>query len=122
MTENGKLNEMMQHLDSAKQSNAESVSKSITCHVYVLKLEGGNWYVGMTRKDDPHDRIKKHLNGRGSEWTKIHEPLEVAELRTDVKPEKERTLTLKYMRIHGWQNVRGYAWSMVDLDSKPSCL
>ena len=43
--------------------------------VYTPRLSDDCWYVGMT--SDLERRISQHFLLRGSEWTKIHRPLEV---------------------------------------------
>ena len=37
-------------------------------NIYILKLEGGNYYVGKT--DNPTKRYQEHVEGKGSAWTK----------------------------------------------------
>jgi predicted GIY-YIG superfamily endonuclease len=82
--------------------------------LYVLLLEGGKYYVGITSQQDPHDRIKQHFNGfYSAEWVKAYKPvktLEVVDLgdvTKDVAEVAENTTTLSYMRGFGYQNVRG---------------
>ena len=45
--------------------------------IYVLRLENDRWYVGRTK--NVLQRYQEHLNGLGSEWTKIFVPLELVE-------------------------------------------
>lgn len=35
---------------------------------------------------------------------------------------KEKQITLQYMRKYGWTNVRGYAWSQINLKNPPKDL
>lgn len=44
---------------------------------YVLSLENGNYYVGIT--NNFNERINQHLSGKGSSWTKKHKPIDVIE-------------------------------------------
>lgn len=80
-------------------------------YLYVLELENGKFYVGQAK--DPDRRIRKHFNGSGSEWTRMHRPirelsrqsLEGADYRTGELAENE--LVLQLMRQYGHHNVRG---------------
>lgn len=81
--------------------------------LYVLKLEDGRWYVGITSKT-PEERFQEHLLGkRGAYWTMKHRPIEI-ELREDLgvvskeHAEKyENKVTRKLMEERGLNNVRG---------------
>ena len=42
--------------------------------VYILKLEGGMWYVGYTER--AIKRILQHADKKGAKWTKKHRPVE----------------------------------------------
>jgi hypothetical protein len=75
--------------------------------VYVLELEGGNYYVG--RCTNFRDRITRHISGRGSKWTRRHRPLAVAEIFMG-SVEEEKAVTLHYMAIHGINRVRGWVF------------
>ena len=44
-------------------------------YMYVLFLEGGRRYVGITSKDDPLKRILQHYRGHGAKWTIKHKVL-----------------------------------------------
>ena len=73
-------------------------------YVYVLKLEGGNWYVGWTR--DPETRIASHFLGRGAQWTRLHPPLSVFSIQPGDMI-LENVMTIALMAKHGYQRVRG---------------
>lgn len=79
--------------------------------LYVLKLEGGNYYIGTTRNLDK--RYKEHCTGKGSEWTRIHKPIEILEAReTGLTDDREACLledelTLEMAEMHGPDFVRG---------------
>ena len=45
--------------------------------VYVLRLDGGYYYVGISR--DVDKRFQRHLSGKGSVFTRRHKPVEVVE-------------------------------------------
>ena len=82
-------------------------------NVYVLELSDGKFYVGRTT--DSESRIQQHFTGYGSAWTRLHAPKRVLEIHCNVPIEMENAITKKYMRQHGWENVRGGAYSQVDL-------
>jgi predicted GIY-YIG superfamily endonuclease len=80
--------------------------------LYALKLEGGYWYVGMTR--NPEKRFKRHLSKKGAAmWTKEHKPLEIYEVRetglnNDSEVSKlEDEMTIEYAKKYGIDYVRG---------------
>jgi predicted GIY-YIG superfamily endonuclease len=85
--------------------------------LYALKLNDDKYYVGMTAKKNPYDRILQHgnldENSYSATWTKLHTPLEVLEIRDigDVTKsqakELEQQLTQAYMKAYGYQKVRG---------------
>lgn len=45
--------------------------------LYVLELEGGNFYVGIT--SDLSRRYEQHMTGSGAVWTSTHKPLCIAQ-------------------------------------------
>ena len=81
--------------------------------LYVLKLEEGKWYVGITSKT-PEERFQEHaLKKRGAYWTMRYKPLEI-ELTEDLgavtkeHAEKyENRITRLLMKERGLNNVRG---------------
>ena len=94
---------------------------------YVLKLRKRKWYVGYTEKGI--ERIETHLNENGSKWTRKYPPVKpirpvMTELgQTKATPKNkpnndEDKLTLKMMKKHGIQNVRGGSWCMVKMRKK----
>jgi hypothetical protein len=75
--------------------------------VYVLRLEGGNFYVGRCRNFKV--RIGRHLSGMGAKWTRMHRPIAVEAIFIgDV--EEEKAVTLHYMATHGINRVRGWVF------------
>jgi predicted GIY-YIG superfamily endonuclease len=81
--------------------------------LYALKLEDDKYYVGFTAHKNPYDRIMQHVEGNGAQWTKVHKPLEVIEIRdagmttqSEVKA-LEHSLAGTYMDLFGANNVRG---------------
>jgi len=74
-------------------------------YFYALHLENNKFYVGLT--EDPVGRLKKHFNKGGSEWTKLHPPLQLLELFLAKSKNTEKLLTFYYMHKYGIENVRG---------------
>ena len=89
---------------------------NIEC-TYVLELTDNKYYVGKTK--DIKNRIENHFTTGGSSFTKIYKPLKIVLIRHQ---NQEKELTIEYMKKYGWQNVRGYSWSQVNLKNKPKCL
>ncbi|MDB5182668.1 MAG: hypothetical protein JWO47_452 [Candidatus Saccharibacteria bacterium] len=82
--------------------------------LYVLLLEQNKYYIGITSKKDPQDRIKEHMNGfYSSQWAKKYKPIkavEIIDIGTITKDDADRLelqRTLQYMKKYGYQNVRG---------------
>ena len=89
------------------------MNKNKNWQLYVLRLEDGKWYVGITSKA-PDVRMREHQNGiRVAYWTAKHKPLEIVYCedlgRIDkVKAEKrENKMTRALMKQRGINNVRG---------------
>lgn len=83
--------------------------------LYVLKLEGDNWYIGTSR--DVERRFKKHVKGSGAQWTKKHAPIEIVQ-SIDTKTTEESKackleddLTIEYAIKYCAQKVRGGGYS-----------
>ena len=81
--------------------------------LYVLKLEQGKYYVGITSRT-PEARFKEHVNGLyAAEWTKVYKPIKI-EQRVDLgvttiekTEDYENKVTRKYIKAYGFNNVRG---------------
>lgn len=92
-----------------KQIRAEYFDKPIS--LYALRLEDGCYYVGMSR--NPENRFKKHLKGKGANWTKLHPPIEMIEIRKlDITEDsagalREDGMTIEYAMKYGSDVVRG---------------
>ena len=80
-------------------------------HLYALRLEGGHWYIGAS--PSPVRRYKKHLLGKGANWTRLHKPVELVETRPTGEYYLDKTslleddMTLEYALKYGSQYVRG---------------
>lgn len=80
-------------------------------YLYVLSLQGGFYYIGMSRNVEA--RFKKHLKGKGANWTRRYKPIAViktinTELTNDAEAALlEDKLTLEYAETYGTDKVRG---------------
>jgi predicted GIY-YIG superfamily endonuclease len=87
---------------------------------YVLQLESGKIYVGVTERDILI-RYAEHVNGKGkgSSWTKKYRPLKILASGEFCHRNKllENEKTLEMMNEHGIENVRGGKWTTVNLTS-----
>jgi hypothetical protein len=93
-------------------SLTESNDDKIT--VYVLQCQNNKFYVGKT--DDLEARFFQHKNGNGSAWTRLHKPIRIIETKTSGDNFDEDRITIKYMELHGIDNVRGGSFSKIILD------
>jgi len=74
--------------------------------VYILKLEGGKFYVGKTNGTIKH-RLNAHMKSNGSAWTRMFKPVRVISEIPNCDSYDEDKYTIKYMKIYGIDNVRG---------------
>jgi len=77
----------------------------MTTTIYVLRLEGGRYYVGKT--ENLMKRYQEHLNGSGSAWTSKYLPTSLIESKEGASPFEEDAYVKKYMAKYGIDNVRG---------------
>lgn len=89
-----------------------SMTKCKNIMIYVLELENCKYYVGYSLLHT--HRIQQHFEGNGSSWTKLHKPIRIVELIEGDK-DTERETTLRYMRLYGWENVRGGGYTAIQL-------
>lgn len=79
--------------------------------IYILKLEQNKYYVGRTVRPT-EERLKEHMSGHGSTWTKLYKPLElVREFKTN-SPFDESKTVYELMDKYGMDNVRGGSYVM----------
>jgi predicted GIY-YIG superfamily endonuclease len=100
-----------------EQTRKEELTDSQTKHftLYILRLIENKYYVGLTTRTDPRIRINEHFSGKfnAAKWTKKYKPLETLAIRslgdiTQAAAEQiENAETLEWMKMHGYQNVRG---------------
>ena len=83
-------------------------------YLYILKLQGDNYYVGTT--DNIDKRLNQHFSGRGSAWTKFHQPETVIEVRNINSITDEDSTTKELMLSVGIEKVRGGSYCQVKLD------
>lgn len=81
--------------------------------VYVLKLEDGCYYVGITM--DLNKRLSQHWIGEGAKWTKLHKPVSVERIIFPAEGDTiENDTTKAIMELYGKENVRGGSWCKVE--------
>lgn len=87
-------------------------------YLYVLELEDGKYYVGLSH--NVSKRCAKHKSGKGAEWTKLHKPLKIImSEKTGFYSYREAGLlenkkTLELMKKYGKYNVRGGEYCAVN--------
>lgn len=86
----------------------------MSTNIYILRLEGGKYYVG--KSSDPEKRYRQHLAGKGSSWTKKHKPISIEKIISATSAFDEDKTTKEYMSKYGIENVRGGSYTQVDLD------
>jgi predicted GIY-YIG superfamily endonuclease len=74
-------------------------------NIYILKLENDKYYVGKTNNLEL--RLKNHFKNNGSLWTKRYKPQEILEIINNCDEFDEDKYTIKMMKKHGIDNVRG---------------
>jgi len=84
--------------------------------LYVIVLEQGKYYVGITTHHDPFIRLRQHGGSYGASWTKKYKPLEPIKpellkdlgVVTQVEAERgEQDAFKEYSAKYGLRNVRG---------------
>ena len=84
--------------------------------LYVIALEHGKYYVGITRWKDPYRRINQHSTKEGAAWTRKHKPLKPLQvvrlddlgIITATEAERRENATFEELRKrYGLRNVRG---------------
>ena len=85
----------------------------MTTNIYVLRLQGGNYYVG--KSDNVMARYEQHVKGYGSAWTKKHKPIALEKTHENVSPFQEDFITKEMMSKHGIEKVRGGSYCEIEL-------
>jgi predicted GIY-YIG superfamily endonuclease len=84
-----------------------------TTNIYVLRLEGGRYYVG--KSDNLEQRKQQHLNGTASVWTRKYKPISVEKIIPNASPFDEDKYTKEYMSKYGIDKVRGGSYVQIEL-------
>lgn len=85
--------------------------------IYILKCEQNKYYIGKTKKD-PKIRYQKHINGRGSVWTKKYKPINIISIYKNCDAYDEDKYTKIYMEKYGIDNVRGGSYTTNNLSEE----
>jgi len=85
----------------------------MSTNIYVLRLEGGRFYVG--KSNDVAKRYQEHLAGAGSAWTRKYRPIVLEREIPNASPFDEDKLTKELMAKHGIDKVRGGSYVMETL-------
>jgi predicted GIY-YIG superfamily endonuclease len=89
-------------------------------NIYILKLKGGNYYVGKT--DNVEKRFNEHISGYGSAWTKKYKPISIDKIIKNASKYDEDRYVKEYMEKYGIDKVRGGAYVCIELDEDQKCL
>jgi predicted GIY-YIG superfamily endonuclease len=90
----------------------QSVSVQLYPSVYVLQLEDGCYYVGLsTAGTGVEQRLTRHLMGIGANWVQQHKAIAVVDFYYPATKETENAVTIYYASLYGPDNVRGGAWT-----------
>ena len=81
--------------------------------IYVLKLQGGRYYIG--KSDNVMKRYQQHLEGNGSAWTRKYKPVSFEKAIENVSSFEEDKITKEYMSKYGIDKVRGGSYSEIEL-------
>ena len=85
--------------------------------LYVLKLEDGCYYVGLSA--DSENRYIEHCAGRGAAWTRLHPPLTAVGsyvlVQKNASSFDENAETKRLMARHGVDKVRGGTYTACSL-------
>ena len=90
-------------------------------YIYILELEETKYYIGKSSK--PLSRTGEHListihndaSCSGSAWTAMYSPVKVLRVIISYDEFDEDLYTLRYMRDHGIDNVRGGSFCELNL-------
>ena len=74
-------------------------------NIYILKLANNKYYIG--KSSDPEKRFIDHKSGFGSNWTRIHKPISIEKIISNVSSFDEDKYVKEYMAKYGIDNVRG---------------
>lgn len=81
--------------------------------IYILKLWGGRYYVGMT--NNLNFDIDTHFNTEILDWTKLYKPIQILEFIPDCDENDIDKYVVKLMEKHGILYVRGGSYTQFKL-------
>ena len=84
--------------------------------IYILKLEGGRYYVGRT-DNEVAKRFQEHMDGKGSAWTRKYKPTDLLRTIMNASPFDEDRYVKEYMSREGIDKVRGGSYVSEILDN-----
>ena len=107
----------------AQQSSLPPVNwcnapEPVDIFLYILELQGGHFYVGLT--GDVAVRFSQHAAGEGANWTSLHKPMRVIRsINTGTKNAREAAkledmVTVELMLRHGTERIRGGCYCQCD--------
>jgi predicted GIY-YIG superfamily endonuclease len=97
-------------------SSAASFFPFGTEYIYVWELEEGKYYIGYS--ENLSGRLEQHTSGDGAIWTKKYKPVSIVEIVRGGK-DVEKSKTLEYIKLKGFDNVRGAGWCKIEYSSIP---
>ena len=100
-------------------SSAASFFSFGTEYVYVWELEEGKYYVGYS--ENLSSRLEQHTTGDGANWTKKYRPISIIEIVRGNK-DVEKAKTFEYMKLKGFENVRGAGYCKLEYSSVPQSI
>lgn len=70
-------------------------------YTYILRCADGKFYVGST--EDLEDRMRRHKGGYGSDFTRLHKPVEL--VYTEEYPTYKEAFK-RERQLHGWSHAK----------------
>jgi hypothetical protein len=90
------------------------MTEDVTTNIYILKLIEDKYYVG--KSDNVPKRFMEHVTGNGSAWTKKYNPIAIDKVYKNASKYDEDKYIKIYMENYGIENVRGGAYSSIELN------
>jgi hypothetical protein len=120
-SESDKSESESEESDKILETNEPDDKKIPLSYIYILELEETKYYIGKSSK--PLSRTGEHListihndaSCSGSAWTAMYPPVKVLRVIISYDEFDEDLYTLRYMRDHGIDNVRGGSFCELNL-------
>ena len=109
------LDKLLLYIKNELYSTQHNKVPMSTTNIYVLRLEGGRYYIG--KSNNVIQRYQEHLKGTGSAWTKKYKPVSLVKTIDNVSPFQEDATTKEYMSKYGIDKVRGGSYVQIELDA-----